>query len=539
MNFNLKGWKKIKDMPDHAVLKHPTGHELKISKDSLNPEMLNQLHKLPVQKFAYGDEVEDTQHGNYDVNPDLESQAAQTMNQNIDSSAQDYQNKLRAEKGVAPISKDAPKDSVTKTQSSADTPVSSGVAPASVETPLQDSSPQTDPDPYGVMKSFQGQLGALNEEKQGQQGIANVSGQLGAQTAQAEQDYQTDAQKNLASYQKNYNDLAMERQNLQSDIANGHIDPKNYLENMSTGSKIATGLGLILGGMGAGLTHGPNLAFQYLQNQIDRDMEAQKAELGKKQNLLAHNLQATNDLRAATDMTRLQTNDMLSSHLKQLAGGAASDAAKYTAMTVAGTIDSQSAKLQHDLAVQKMQNGAFSGDGTPSATAIEMLPADKRERIVQMPAGGIRLALTKDGAKDLNGEVASIRPIFDQLDKLGQLGNSALIPNSPAAHAADAIRAQLVPLIQSNAGFKRLSEVDMKNNENMFSDPTKFSQLLGGQAKTQAYKQFLQDKLMSNFSSQLEGGYKPMQSQQSAPQVKGSDGKMYVQRGKYMVPVAQ
>lgn len=553
MNFNLKGWKKIHEAKDHAILQHPTGHQLRISKTALSPEMGSQLNKLPIQKFAHGGDAEtnasaaqdptsfeDVQsdqpidekttgapapQGNYAPDENLQKEASKKTSETIDKTNNDYQNKLRADKGLPSIEESEP----TGGASGSWADDSASPVAASVDTNAQQSatmSPQQMPsnDPFGINQSFQGQINALNETKAGQQQMAQAQGNMGAQEAGVEQQYQTEAQKNLANYQKSNDELSKERVGLQNDIATGHINPKQYLENMSTGKKITSGIGLILGGMGAGLTHGPNLAFQYLQNQIDRDIQSQRDDLGKKESLLSHNLQATNNLRAATDMTRLQSNDILSSHLKQLAGTAQSEASKGMLLTVAGNIDGQTAKLQHDLALQKMQNAAFSGNGTPSSMALENLPGDKRERIVQMPAGGIRLALTKDGAKELNTEIGSIKPIFDQLDQLGKLGSSALIPGSQAAQQAEAIRSQLGPAMQEAAGFKRLSDVDLHNNLNMINDPEKFSQqLLGNQAKTNAYKSYLQNRLVSHMGSQLEGGY-TQQPQAQGPQFKVVDG---------------
>jgi hypothetical protein len=61
-------------------------------------------------------------------------------------------------------------------------------------------------------------------------------------------------------------------------IQKGLINPNHYMESMGSGKKVATGLGLLLGGFGAqfGKT-GTNPAMDFLNRQIDRDIDAQKA----------------------------------------------------------------------------------------------------------------------------------------------------------------------------------------------------------------------------------------------------------------------
>jgi hypothetical protein len=73
-----------------------------------------------------------------------------------------------------------------------------------------------------------------------------------------------------------------------NDVMSTKIDPTHFWSSKGAFSKVAAGLGMILSGMGAGLTGQPNMAAQFLQRQIDRDIDRQKLELGTKQNLLGY-----------------------------------------------------------------------------------------------------------------------------------------------------------------------------------------------------------------------------------------------------------
>lgn len=72
-----------------------------------------------------------------------------------------------------------------------------------------------------------------------------------------------------------------------NDIHSGAIHPKTYSDlfaDKSTLGKLGTIFGLIVGGAGAGLTHGPNMALEMMNKQIDRDIQAQQNSASNAQN---------------------------------------------------------------------------------------------------------------------------------------------------------------------------------------------------------------------------------------------------------------
>lgn len=84
----------------------------------------------------------------------------------------------------------------------------------------------------------------------------------------------------------------------QKDMAMGRIKPQTYhdlYEKKDTLGKIGTIFGLLLGGAGAGLAHGPNQALEMMNREIQNDFEAQKQTQSNAQNwyqqTLAHEMQ--------------------------------------------------------------------------------------------------------------------------------------------------------------------------------------------------------------------------------------------------------
>jgi len=72
----------------------------------------------------------------------------------------------------------------------------------------------------------------------------------------------------------------------ESDLRTYVIDPKRAFKSM--GSQIAAAFAIAMGGLASGLSGGklPNTAFKIIDNAIARDIEAQKAELGKRKDVL-------------------------------------------------------------------------------------------------------------------------------------------------------------------------------------------------------------------------------------------------------------
>lgn len=369
------------------------------------------------------------------------------------------------------------------------------LGPANTKTPEQS-------DPYGVLAAQNDQLKGIQEVGSGKAAEEQVNAQKGADSAKQEGEYLKNINSGADAYHATLAQLDQDQAKFNADHNNGMIDTDRYLKNMSTGGKIMTAIGLILGGMGSGLTHGPNLAFNYLQGQIDKDIDAQKTDVNSHFN---YNLQKYKNAKDAYEMTKLQSLTALESHLRTVSDQTADPLAKARIAQVNGMTLNQIAQLKHQIAITKAQQAAFNGNGQNTQIALESLPAEKRERVVQIPGGGIRLALTKDGAKEMREQIQSVQPIFDSLNRLQSLGTSALVPGTLAHQQAEAIRSQLIPLVNENAGLKRLSGEDIGNIKQMFTDPTKFSSILGN-AKTASFKAFLQDKLMSTMGSQLEGG---------------------------------
>lgn len=84
--------------------------------------------------------------------------------------------------------------------------------------------------------------------------------------------------------------LTDEAQKVQQDLDNGHIKPETYkdlFEKKDTLGKIGTIFGLLVGGMGSGLTHQPNALLGMMSKEISNDLDAQTKSAANRQNFMS------------------------------------------------------------------------------------------------------------------------------------------------------------------------------------------------------------------------------------------------------------
>lgn len=372
--MNLSKFKKVSSDGHVSVLRHKDGHEIKIAHAKLSDSLRSKLDKLPtVHRLADGGNVKD----------DEDQKLPTPMPAPTPSSQAEYEQKLREE---APISAEekgslfAQQFEEQKGKPSSELASLEPSQPTSLEEakPIQPETKET------ALPQQPAALKALEKEKAGEMGALQAQAKGAEETAQllsglAKEEDLTAAKKAAEAQQARYSQLAAQRQALKDDIMAQHINPQRFIENMSTGKKIMTGLGLILGGMGAGLTHGPNLASEFLDKQIDEDINNQKSELGKRNTLLSENLKETNDLREAMNLTRIQMNDIVSHQLQVSQAKTQNLQAKALMQQVAGKFEMQSAQLQNQIA---MQRGAMAGqEASPARLVPFLVPKEHQEQV--------------------------------------------------------------------------------------------------------------------------------------------------------------
>lgn len=516
LTLNIKHMKKISGDEKKTTFQHPDGHQISVAHSALSNIQKKQLQKLPIHNFSDGGDVKKDFEEN--LLPTIQSHDPIPEEQSVGSKLAEITfGKKGAERlsnlGTSFSNKLDELDNPVIPSAEASSYIPVEAMHSSVPPPVSSSAPKSPMDQMGFDQYAKSAENALNEQKQGQMGMAAANAELGKQTANIEEKNQLDmknANEQLANARA---PIEQERAMLTQEIANGDIDAKKYVNSMSTGGKISTAIGLILGGLGSGLSGGPNVAAQFLQKQIDSDMEAQKANLGKKENLLSHNLQRTKNLNEAYAMTRIQQNDLVAAHLRQAAGTAQNQAGAAAAINAAGVLDAQSSNLEKDLMTFKAQQ-LTTNDASSAQQKINVLSLTNpkeaehlRERFVP----GMGIANTADDAKkmkEINTDASGARDSIKRLKEINNISGKAFSPEL-RAEAYSISKSLIGQLNRSFTGGGPMSQGEQELLASIANNPTEIFTLdSSNKKKLDTLEKTLNTKVNSAATSM---GLKPAQ----------------------------
>lgn len=299
----------------------------------------------------------------------------------------------------------------------------------------------------------------LGEQEAGIRQQAQGEAQLGHLQSQAlEQQMQTERELS-SSFQSHYHELQSERDAFVHDLQNQHIDANHYLGSMDTGGKIATALGLIMGGLGSGLTGQPSAALTFLNNQIDRDINAQRANLGKSETLLNANMRQFGNMRDATEMTRVMMLDVAKNQLAQAAAKTTDKMAQARARQEIGHLEQQAAPIMSQIAMRKsILGGMQNGKVDPSQVIRMVVPAERQSEAYKELKEAEALGKGRD----------NVIKAIDKVSQLNTVGNRMMSPIQSGRQIKAIVQPIIAELSKATAG--RFTEQDSKMLESLFPE---------------------------------------------------------------------
>jgi len=532
----------LNELDSHFVIKHPDGSTFNVAKKGLKKTAIDKIRALtPSVKMADGGIV-GASDSDFD-NPENIAADEAFLKDNTPEPEVDPATMI----GQGPMS-DAEKQEVARNQAlmaqaqAPDDTAAQGPSIASVDqnaqpqtipqangTQPQAASPNQVPQPAAMMPNQATQQPQaqqpISQMIPGMNGVASAlkqgainSQEYGNQVANIYQDV-ADKQKAIDDQtSKNLADIKQKRDQAQQAYASGKVDPNRFWSNLGTGQKIASIIGVFLGGLGA-RDGRPNYALQILNDHIDKDIEAQKSDINKNQNLYSQYVKQYGDEQRASIATKLQ---LMSSAQAQIAKAAAQNGSKQAMVNAQlgiAEFQRQAAPLEMKLAqLNTMRqlvgaNGSGSG-GIPTNQVPASVLADPKTagRLVDV-GGKSYLARTEDEAKQLRTENEKADSVLNQIDSLQQLGKSALIPGSRANNIAHAIRSRLAAEIPQLSGIGRLNEREIELALEQIKNPTSFMQLVGGGARNNQSIKTIIDEIENDRANKLIG-YKPLRTVQ-------------------------
>ena len=364
--------KKMVEHPDHFLVTHQLGHTFKIAKRGLHPSTVKQFQKMceggearahydggtgpggASQDDETTDDATTLRHdADYDPNAEVGGDLSERPTpEQADKMRADERSRFAAEQdtgsaGVDPRTGMGPGVDMpgqeAAPEGSASTEGYQGhvfdqTAPAAPLPPTQDqkaadgivgASGGATPaaQKYGAAK-LQGNESDLKFIQAANE--ARDAGVKGMEAAQADKDAanreRIKAEQDLEKWKQDQQATINKQQtDLRKDIADGKIDPDKYWHDKGTGGRIAGAIGIMLSGFGAGMSNAgghnaSNMAMDLIQKNIDRDIDAQKANLHTKESLLADTYRQTHDLNLSVAMTRQTLQSVALAKLEMAAG---------------------------------------------------------------------------------------------------------------------------------------------------------------------------------------------------------------------------
>jgi hypothetical protein len=192
------------------------------------------------------------------------------------------------------------------------------------------------------------------------------------------------------------------------------LNRKQVIENMDLGDKVLSGIGVILGGIGAGMTGKDNAALGLVNKNIDSMLEVNRANYQRSIDTLnAKRMKSASDF----DMTRQQINDnatmqnnifsAVKDHIDAQYKVASSPAVKYQLEAAGAQVMQRMAQMNQQNALQNMQ---LQLQGRQWAAQMAMNP-----RAVQLGTDAQGKPIQGVAASDKSAEV--LREQLPQLDQ--------------------------------------------------------------------------------------------------------------------------
>lgn len=525
MHFKYAGWKKVKTEDHYTVMQNDKGDQLRINNKALSPKHRGELAALPIAMADGGEVKKEDAPVTINIGGQPQAPAAlvnpaagQAQLPNAPQFAAPQQMTPEAAAAAAPggalpygitpamMAAGAPKgpqDAVamsTLGQSGqpAPTPAVAPAGPspdqpqATAQTPAAGAIPGLDQAGYEMTNA------GLAKEAQ----VAATQGNAEAKALEAAD---RTRQELMTTWKKQTQDLDALHKDYMKAMIDKKIEPNQFWENKSVPNKILTIIGLALGGAGAGASGQQNLGAQMLQRQIDADIDAQKANIGQKNNLLKMNLDHFGNMRDATTMTRLMLNDAADMQIKKAAAQAKGPEAKARLMQLVGDRMTQQQAAVQKMAIMRAVDQVSNGENPEAAnhviSALRQAGMTKEaEDLNSRYVPGLGVAREATDAKVLKESKGALDSTLNGINQLKAIISRPMKSFNPTDRAeAEVIEGQLKGPMRTALGLGILSEGDMKLLASMIANPTS---LLSMDSSNRKRLDTLAQRMQDNFNTQ-------------------------------------
>lgn len=313
-------------------------------------------------------------------------------------------------------------------------------------------------------------MSAYEKMRAGTQAQAQAHAQAAQEQARLYGEQEADLKLLELRRTKNLEKLDNDIKQIQNSIMTDKINPNRVWQNMSTGNRVLASIGIMLGGLSQGLgNRKDNPAMDVINAAIDRDIDAQKSELGKKQNLLSFNLAQYGRMDQAFAATKMQLLGITQAQLNKTAAQMGSKQALAAAQVASGQLDLQMATLKNKLAsdyaaAQRMQEPKGLGFD-------DLMKLDEKTREVMVPippTAGDQFknrfipAVTKEDATKIKTAYTLYQETLPLLQRVKTaMDKGFTLPKTAQNDIAQSLKSELILLQKKLQQLGQITEADM------------------------------------------------------------------------------
>jgi hypothetical protein len=195
-------------------------------------------------------------------------------------------------------------------------------------------------------------LGVQQERMEGQVDALAIEAEAAKRKQGIEQAYQAHQVKRAQERKQYVADLSRKREAAQDRFMSMEVDPENYWQSQSTGSKITKGIGMLLSGIGSGMQGGgENLALKQINQAIADDIAAQRDNIRTAREgvsvldgALANYRQEFDDDSLAEQAAYMTSLRIVDQEIGQLAAGAKQQDVRLALEELSGQLKAQEAE---------------------------------------------------------------------------------------------------------------------------------------------------------------------------------------------------
>ena len=264
---------------------------------------------------------------------------------------------------------------------------------------------------------------------------------------------------------------------IQNDVMTQKIDPTRVWSNMSTGNRVLAGISIFLGGVAGGMQGKENSALAIIQDAVNKDIDSQKADLGKKQNMLSLNMAKYNNINDAAAATKAQLLSITQAQINQSAAKMGSKQALASAQVANAQIDLQKAQLINQISTSQVTAQKVSSPEGMTFQETLTLPENMRKLVIPLPNGKYSLTNNEKHVEKINDafEVyAQSKPLLNRVREF--MKDGASYTGTKRAAVEESLKGQMTLLTKNVEKLGQISETDMKLINSLIPQPGSYFQ---------------------------------------------------------------